>query len=238
MMPSPFGHAQSTSGHAPVHAHSLRAGFNLSATIGTAPFRTRIDRSGKGRSGKYSSRQTRGDSYQKYPYHFGWPFFLSTSSVIQHRILTQDGLRPDQPSAGPSGGFNAPFLTGSALPRKPSPVRTSQPYSVPPPSPLAIGLFAFAFPRRRRHVGSVHPAIAPLIVVFAVRGRRQRRTSTPEVAMMNKQVVKVAQPPRPKPKPPPPRPPRPPAEPPLPLHGGQRGDVASECKKARSSVRA
>ncbi len=46
---------------------------------------------------------------------------------------------------------------------------------------------------------------------------------------MYKQVVKVAQPPKPKPKPPPPRPPWPPAEPPrpMPLRGDKRGDVIS-----------
>jgi hypothetical protein len=38
--------------------------------IGVAPFGTRI-----GRSGKYSSRQTGGDGYQKYAHHFGDPWF-------------------------------------------------------------------------------------------------------------------------------------------------------------------
>jgi hypothetical protein len=70
-----FRYDQATSRNAPVHAYALRADVHLSAMIGTAPFRTRICR-----GGKYSSRQTRRDGYQKYSYHLLCP---SAESLAQ-----------------------------------------------------------------------------------------------------------------------------------------------------------
>ncbi len=60
-------------------------------------------------------------------------------------------------------------------------------------------------------------AMAECSEIGAIIGRPQANVSqVPSRVTMYKQVVKAAQPPKPKPKPPPPRPPRPPAEPPRP----------------------